>query len=170
MQRLILMRHGEAERPAPGLQDFDRALDAEGRREAGLIAAALAGAGLEPDLALVSAARRTRETWRTVAEALGHAIAAREDRSLYAASAARLAAAALEAAPDARILMLVGHNPGIHQYAIHLAQQAGLGENEARSLYERFPTGSAAVFAFDAHGQPGFERLFLVKDLKARPA
>ena len=38
MMRLILMRHGEAERPHPGLEDFDRALDDDGRAECRRIA------------------------------------------------------------------------------------------------------------------------------------
>ena len=67
MQRLILMRHGEAERPHPGLEDFDRALDEEGRAESRRMGKALSEAGLQPDLALVSAARRTLETWATTA-------------------------------------------------------------------------------------------------------
>ena len=59
MRRLILMRHGEAERPHAGVDDFDRSLDEAGRAESRRMGRALAEAGLAPDLALVSAARRT---------------------------------------------------------------------------------------------------------------
>ncbi len=165
MQRLILMRHAEAERQAPGLGDFDRGLTAAGRAEARLIGKALGAAGLSPDLALVSPARRALETWRAAAEAFPKA-AERLDPSLYAASAVRLAAAAREAAADADVLILVGHNPGIHQYAIHLAIQAGASEAGAKPLFERFPTATAAVFAVDADGRPAFERLLLARDLR----
>ncbi len=166
MERLILMRHGEAERPAPGLEDFDRALDAEGRVESRLIGAALAKAGLEPDLALVSSARRTLETWQAVAEAFPRVVDMQADRSLYVASAARLAAAASLMAPRGRTLMMVGHNPGIHQYAVNLAKRAEASNADVARLYERFPTGSVAVFGMTAEGGPTFERLLLVRDLR----
>lgn len=165
MQRLILMRHGEAERQAPGLGDFDRGLTADGRTESRLIGKALAKAGLSPDLALVSPARRALETWQAAAEAFPRATE-RQDPSLYAASAVRLAAVVRDAAPAGDIVMMVGHNPGIHQYAIHLAIQAGATEARAKPLFERFPTATAAVFAMDPAGRPAFERLLLVRDLK----
>ncbi len=170
VERLILMRHGEAERPAPGLRDFDRALDAEGRTESRNVGTAMAKAGVVPDLALVSAATRTLETWRAVAEAFPSATM-EEDPALYAASAVRLASAVAAAALRARTLILVGHNPGIHQYAIHLARQGGAARGAAGVLYERFPTGTAAVFAVGPGGTPSLERMFVAKDYrgKARP-
>jgi phosphohistidine phosphatase len=168
MERLILMRHGEAVRPAPGLEDFDRALDAEGLAEARLMGEALAREGIEPDLALVSSARRTLETWRAVAESFARPIDLQEDRSLYAASASRLAAAARLVAPRGRTLMMVGHNPGIHQYAVHLARQAGASAEAVRPLYDRFPTGSIVVFGMDKNGRPSFERLLLARDFRGK--
>ena len=160
MRRLILMRHGEAERPHPGLEDFDRALDDEGRAEARRMGRALAEAGFAPELALVSAARRTLETWAGAAAAFPDDVAVDQRRRLYAASAVTLSAAVTEAAGRAEAIMLVGHNPGIHQYAAHLAQQAGA------SRIERFPTGSAAIFGFDEAGQVRLERLMMARDLR----
>ncbi len=162
MRRLILMRHGEAERPHPGLQDFDRSLDEEGRAESRRMGLALAEAGYVPDLALVSAARRTLETWAAAAAAFPGDVAVEQRRRLYAASAATLSMAVTEAAAKAQALMVVGHNPGIHQFAAHLAHQAGAPR------LDRFPTGSAAVFAFDEEGRPGFERALMARDLKDR--
>lgn len=160
MRRLILMRHGEAERPRPGLEDFDRSLDDEGRAEARRMGQALASAGYVPDLALVSAARRTLETWAGAAAAFPDDVAVDQRRRLYAASAVTLSAAVTEAAGRAEAIMLVGHNPGIHQYAAHLAQQAGAPR------IERFPTGSAAIFGFDEAGQVRLERLMMARDLR----
>ena len=163
LERLILMRHGEAERPAPGLQDVDRGLDLEGRTESRAVGAALAAAGAIPDLGLVSAARRTLETWRCAAESFPAALL-EQDPSLYAASAARIGAAVGAAAGRARTLMLVGHNPGIHQYAIHLARQGGASASTAGVLFERFPTGTAALFSVRTDGPPTLERVFLARD------
>ena len=165
MQRLILMRHGEAERPHPGLEDFDRALDEEGRAESRRMGLALAQAGYTPDLALVSSARRTLETWAAAAAAFPADIAVEQRRGLYAASAATLSASVAEAAPRARAIMLVGHNPGIHQYALHLALQSGAGRAGQRAL-DRFPTGSCAVFAIGADGAAVLEQALMAKDLR----
>jgi phosphohistidine phosphatase len=165
MRHLILMRHGDAERPAAGLEDFERELTHEGRSESRLVGKALAKAGLAPDHAIVSSAKRASQTWKAAAEAFAKP-RCKEDRTLYAASASHLGAAVRASAAEAETLMLVGHNPGIHQLAIHLAMQAGASERDARPLFEKFPTGSAVVFAFDDNDHPAFERLFLVKDLK----
>ena len=163
MRRLILMRHGEAERPTAGGEDVDRALDAEGRAESRRMGRALAEAGFEPDLALVSSAQRTVQTWQAAAEAFAKAVDAQFDRRLYAAGAAQIAQVVAEAAERGKAVMVVGHNPGIHEYAIHLARQAGETEGP---LFERFPTGSAVVFAIGRHGKPAFERLFLAGRLR----
>ncbi len=160
MRRLILMRHGEAERPRPGLEDFDRALDEEGRAESRRMGQALAKAGFTPGLALVSAARRTLETWAGAAAAFSGDVAVEQRRALYAASAATLSASASEAAERAQTVMIVGHNPGIHQYAAHLAAQAG------GPMLSRFPTGSAAVFGFGEDGAPTLEAALMAKDLR----
>jgi len=166
MKRLILMRHGDAERQAGGQADFERALTAEGRAESRAVGKALAKAGFTPDLALVSSAERTAQTWKAAAEAFDGGARVEKDRSLYAATAVQLAQAVREAAPDGDTLMLVGHNPGIHQYAIHLTMSGGTTGKPARTLYEKFPTGSAAVFSLDLNGRPALERLFLAKDYR----
>ena len=160
MRRLILMRHGEAERPHPGLDDFDRSLDDEGRAESRRMGRALAEAGFAPDLALVSAARRTLETWAGVAAAFAGDIAMEQRRGLYSASPVTLSVSVDEAASRAQAIMLVGHNPGIQQYAAHLAQQAGAPR------IDRFATGSAAGFAFGEDGQPRLEAMMLARDFR----
>ena len=65
MHRLILFRHGTAERSAPG-GDIARRLTDRGRTDAALMGRMLAERELIPDLALVSAAMRTQETWAAV--------------------------------------------------------------------------------------------------------
>jgi phosphohistidine phosphatase len=71
MHRLILMRHAQAEPSASSGGDKARALSPAGRGEAVLMGRALAERGLKPDLALVSAATRTRQTGEHMHDALG---------------------------------------------------------------------------------------------------
>ncbi|HEY5410490.1 MAG TPA: histidine phosphatase family protein, partial [Caulobacteraceae bacterium] len=92
-------------------------------------------------------------------------IAVEQRRGLYAASAATLSASVADAAERAQAIMLVGHNPGIHQYALHLALQAGGGRTAQRPL-DRFPTGSCAVFAIGPDGAATLEQALMAKDLR----
>ncbi len=161
MDRLILFRHGEAERPSAASQDIDRALDAAGRIETRAVAAELARRGLIPDLALVSAAKRTRETWAEMAEIFPNA-AAEFDLRLYNADPETLLEAARAAGPST--VIVIAHNPGVHMLAAYLAQSAG---PEARKRLERgFPTGGAAVFRFKPGGKVECEAVVFPKDVR----
>ena len=88
MDRLILLRHAKAESEASSGDDFDRPLAARGRREAQAVGVQLAALGLKPDIALVSPALRTRETWELVEEAVPGA-EVRFDPALYNAEAGK---------------------------------------------------------------------------------
>lgn len=153
MQRLIILRHGEAENTRAGTDDFDRGLTPEGRAEAARTARLLADAGVAPVLAIVSDARRARETWEAAAPAFPGA-EVRFDRDLYNAPTHVLMAAAKAGLTEADVVMLIGHNPGLHGLALDLARHDGAGQ----ALAAGFPTGAAAVFAL-VDGRASFERL-----------
>jgi phosphohistidine phosphatase len=138
MRQLVLIRHAKA--VAAAADDFDRALAAEGREAASRVAAALAAAGAAPEIALVSDARRTRETWELAKPSFG---AAEEKflHSLYDAPAETLMQAAERAGANA--VMVVGHNPGLHDLASRLAHRND--ELDVR-LRSKFPPGSGAIF------------------------
>jgi phosphohistidine phosphatase len=153
MQRLILLRHAEAEQNGAG-GDVHRALTARGHADARAAGQALAARGFVPGLALVSSARRAVETWEAAAPAFPAARMRLEAR-LYNDSAEGLFAAARAAGADA--VLLVAHNPGLQMLALELAVRAGApGLADAR----QFPPAAAAVFGF-AGGAPRFEALIL---------
>src|SRR4051794_15320559 len=112
MDRLILLRHAKAASEAPSGDDFDRPLAPRGRREAQTVGAQLAELGLKPDIALVSPALRTRETWELVAEALGGA-EVRFDPALYNAEASAIRRIAETAGSRGGTVIVVAHNPGL---------------------------------------------------------
>jgi len=161
MQRLILLRHGKAESVAANGGDFERGLTERGRRDAALMGRVLAEAGFIPDLAIVSPARRAKETWEEAAPAFP-GVRCAHSRLLYLASAEQLAETAAQAAEPVNCLIIVGHNPGLHEFALALAEQSGRGA--AESLISTFPTAAAAVFAIDAAGRARFEQLLLPRD------
>ena len=71
-RRLVLLRHATAE-PGDGAADEIRSLTLAGRRQAGRVGAALRATDLVPELALVSPAVRTRQTWELLRGAFGDA-------------------------------------------------------------------------------------------------
>jgi phosphohistidine phosphatase len=144
MDRLILLRHGKAEAEAPTGQDFDRALTGRGRRDAALVARELAEAGQAPDLALVSPAARAKETWEAAAPFFPEA-QLEWAPTLYHIDPQGILDLAFDQAP--KVVMVVGHNPGLGELAAFLARQAGRGELTG------FPTGAAAIIDFAAEGR-----------------
>lgn len=146
MRRLILLRHAKSDRPA-GVADRERPLNPRGRRAAPAVGAHLAKAGFRPDLALVSPAQRTRETWEAVAAGLGDP-ETRWQPEIYEAPAERILAVIRTAPDQAGTVIVVGHNPGLGDLASDLV---GEGPREARSrLALEFPTAAYAVIDFDA--------------------
>jgi phosphohistidine phosphatase len=162
MNRLILFRHGKAERAAPG-GDIARRLTARGRHDAALMGALLAGEGLVPDLALVSAAARTQETWAAAMPSFPQA-RAEVRRDLYLASDAAVWALAETLGEDAGTVMVVGHNPGLQALAIALLRQGGAGAAVVGRAEAQFSTASVAAFTFDAAGRPAYDGLFHASD------
>lgn len=140
MKQLILLRHAKA---VPGDEvddDFDRQLAEEGREAAPRVAKALVEAGAAPDIVLVSDSRRTRETWELARPSFPKADV-RFLKSLYLCPAETLMAEAQRAGLER--IMLVGHNPGMHELASRLAHRANALETKLRA---KFPTAAGAIF------------------------
>jgi phosphohistidine phosphatase len=160
MQRLILLRHGKAESSSGG-GDFERGLTDRGRRESAQVGRALAAAGVAPDLVLVSTAKRAMETWEAVQASFPKARMA-PARALYHASADALAEAIDACGEGAATLMIVGHNPGLHELSATLLVQPKGRVEEA--LAESLPTAGAAIFQLHADGRFEFERFLTPRD------
>jgi phosphohistidine phosphatase len=148
MRRLLLLRHAKTERPGPGQRDRDRKLIKRGRADAPVIGAYMARHGLVPDLALVSPATRAAETWTLAAAALGREPRVIKDERIYNASVETLIGIIRETR-DAQMLLIVGHNPGLHDLAVRLIA-AGDAETRER-VAEKLPTSGLVVIdlAFD---------------------
>ncbi|AWN36407.1 SixA phosphatase family protein [Methylobacterium radiodurans] len=168
MRRLILLRHAKSDRP-PGVADLDRPLNPRGRQAAPRMGAYIAEAGLRPDHVLVSPSRRTLETWDAVRVPLdgnpGETIPA-----LYEAYAAQILDVVRGAPDHAGTLLVVGHNPGLQDFATEVV---GSGPKaERRRLATQFPTAALAVIDFEADhwadiagGTGRLERFVKPKDL-----
>jgi len=162
MDRLILFRHGKAERTAPG-GDIARRLTDRGRRDAEIMGGVLATQGLVPDLALVSSAARTQETWEAASPAFpGARLLVRRD--LYLADEAVIVDLAETLGESAGTVMIVGHNPGLHMLTLGLLRQAGAGAAVMARAQDKFATSSVSAFTFDAAGRPTYDGLFHASD------
>ena len=146
MRRLLLLRHGKAAW-ADGLDDLERPLTRRGREAAQRMGAYLAEEGLVPDLALVSPARRTEETWRLAKPALAGAHERYEQR-IYEAPPVRLLAVVRDVEPAVGTLLLVGHNPGLEEL-LRLLLPAEERYTHAR-VRAKFPTAGLAVVGVTA--------------------
>jgi phosphohistidine phosphatase len=108
--QLYLLRHADAGDPAswPG-DDAERPLSAKGRRQARRLGTMLAGTGWKPDLILTSPKIRAADTARLV----GRAVDVKPEEEPRLASSFELSdvGAMLAGHPDAKRVVLVGHDP-----------------------------------------------------------
>jgi phosphohistidine phosphatase len=164
MRRLILFRHAKAEPRGPGEDDFDRALSERGREDAAIIGKALAADGLVPDYALISPARRTAETWICARDCFPR-IRAELNRELYNAGPEEIRAAIEGVADRCDTLIVIGHNPGLHELAVELLVEAAASAAEIERVAARFPTSTAAIYVIDEVGRARLDGLLLARDL-----
>lgn len=125
------------------MADRDRPLAPAGLRQAEIIARHLKDSSFPIRLVLCSSSVRTRQTIEVVARGMTPAPEILFEDELYGASATELAARIGRLKPAADSVMLVGHNPGMHELAIALVKP---GPARAR-LEDRFPTGALATLA-----------------------
>ena len=142
MRRLILMRHAKSSWADPGQRDLDRPLNKRGRRAAGLIGGWMKRKGYHPDLALVSSARRTQETWSEIVAESGPAETNYVPELYHAGPDIMLAV--LHRAGEAACVLMLGHQPGIGAFAGRLLPDPPPGAE-----FAKYPTGATAVLDFD---------------------
>jgi phosphohistidine phosphatase len=140
--RLILTRHAKSSWDDPLVADRDRPLNARGRAAARELGDFLASRGLEPEEVLCSSAARTRETWAQVeAAALETRPDVRYCDDLYHAAPEAMLAQLKSA--TAGTVMMLGHNPGIAEFAAQLPAKPIYTQE-----FRKFPTGATLILDF----------------------
>lgn len=171
MRRLMLLRHAKTEHDAPSGQDQDRRLDDRGRLDAAAVGSWIGRHLPVPEVVLVSTAVRAQQTWEIVRQAMQDATRTVAPQpqveslgDLYGAEPAQLLQIIRMAeATDPRQLMMVGHNPGMHELALALA---GSGDAAAKkALEDNLPTTGLAIldFAIEDWNEVAFRRGTLVR-------
>ncbi|WP_329088937.1 MULTISPECIES: SixA phosphatase family protein [unclassified Streptosporangium] len=132
---LVILRHAKAVHTS-GLADRERPLTDVGERDALKVGAALAGMGLTPDLVLCSPSVRTRQTADLALPDAEILI----EPAIYEAYSDELLTLIRRSDPEVRTLVLVGHNPGVHELVRQLTDVDGDAG---------FPPGAFAVIEVD---------------------
>lgn len=138
---LLLLRHAQAVDFAPGRGDMDRPLTEAGREQADRVAEILAEQGFDVDRALCSAAVRTRET----AERLGLGVELELLEDLYNAGSETIERHIAESEPDQRVVLVVGHAPGIPTLAHSLADEQTSDAWAMEGIARGYPPATLAV-------------------------
>jgi phosphohistidine phosphatase len=147
MRQLLLLRHAKSSWDDPAQNDHARPLNASGRTAAAAIRTAMRQLGLVPDVVLVSSARRTLQTLEALAP-WDETPIIEPMNGLYLATAPQLLQTIRGVSPTVRSLLVVAHNPGLHDLALSLvgAHAMSSNGNMLRKLAAGFPAGSLAEF------------------------
>jgi phosphohistidine phosphatase len=152
-RQLLLLRHAKSSRDDPSIADHERPLSKRGRKAEETMRRMMRSDGLVPDLVLVSPGRRTMETLAAL-----HSwdkpplIDGKEE--LYLATAPGMLQILRNVGDRVRSVLLIGHNPGLHDLAVLLVgarTKAGTGKR-ALSLAMAYPTCGLAEFALTVRG------------------
>lgn len=140
MKRLGLLRHAKSEWDDLSLRDFDRGLNARGRKGAALVGRHIRERGDVWDLIVASPAERVKLTL----EASGLDAPVQWEQQVYLADTETLMSVLRAVPDDPHAVLLAGHHPGLPQLLVTLVPP-----NAANALFdqaaEKFPTAAYAV-------------------------
>lgn len=118
MLRLTLIRHAKTEPARSGQEDWDRVLEGRGQRDAPEMGRRLKERHLKPEKILSSPAVRAIATATIIARELGvSASKVLQDERLYLSGPKQILTVIHELGGKAKHLAVVGHNPGITEFA-----------------------------------------------------
>jgi phosphohistidine phosphatase len=156
MPHLMLLRHAKTEKDSPSGSDRDRRLNARGRDDAPALGRYIAAHKLMPQNVLVSPATRARETFDLLKQEWPAAPPHEIVHELYGADPSELLrivrnAKQLAHGANAERLMIVGHNPGLHEFALALSlvgdSKSAKLDASYRALADNLPTTGLAMIA-----------------------
>ena len=122
MKTLTIVRHAKSSWDHPGLSDRERPLNKRGERDAPLMGQRVREHGIRPSLILSSPATRAWATARIIAAAITYPLEfLQREKSLYLASVDAILDVIVAQDPGFNSLMVVGHNPGLTDFANYLS-------------------------------------------------
>lgn len=162
MKTLFLLRHAKSSWSNNSLADFDRPLNDRGLAAAKYMGHFLKDQSPPPQLVISSPALRTRQTTKIVLSESAFDTQPKFDERIYEASVKDLLSIIADVSDEIKVLLLVGHNPGMEDV---LKQLTG----ERREM----ATATLAKIVFDEDrwkaletSEGKLELLMRAKDLK----
>lgn len=138
---LICMRHAKSDWEDPLQEDIDRPLSVRGRAAAPLMGKWLSDKGHIPELALVSSAARTIETWELMSEHWPK-VPAEYLPGLYLATPDVMRRTLLNR--KERCILLLAHNPGMSDLTDKL-----VSNRPEHPKFRQYPTAATTVIEFN---------------------
>ena len=140
MKELYIIRHAKSSWGNAQLSDFDRPLNDRGRAAAPEMGGRLVAAGICPDVIISSSAVRALTTARLIASRFTSNIDIIEESELYHASTFLLLNIVNRLPDKFDKVFLVGHNPGLTNFAEYLSNEQ----------FGNLPTAAVVGVRFDA--------------------
>ncbi len=149
MLTLFLLRHAKSSWDDPILDDYDRPLNARGKRSAPVIGNYMQEHRYHPKLILCSGSRRTRETLGLVLPYLQGDSEIRMEEALYSAQdGLALLQRLQDIGTGPQNVMLIGHNPAVQDLTFMLCEEGD--ETSLSRIRQKYPTGALSVIQIDA--------------------
>ena len=152
MKDLFILRHAKSSWSAPFLNDFDRPLNKRGKQACVDIGQWLHKQNITPELVVCSPAKRAKDTWKRVKKEQMAYGKNKFVASLYLASPSELLNVIKKVPAKISSLMLIGHNPGMHQLILQLVNTKALNSEQTQDLQRiihKFPTAGFAHIQFN---------------------
>ncbi len=145
MKRLYLLRHAKSSWSSGVQVDHERPLAPRGVAATERLTRYLHAQGASPRLVLCSSARRTRETLTGIEDGLAGEQHVTIESELYGASTQQLLDRVRQLPDEVESVMVIGHNPGLHELAVMLVG------DQAGTRLAAFPAG--ALVTLDVQGE-----------------
>lgn len=171
---LFLLRHAKSSWDDTRLEDIDRPLNTRGRMAAKTMGQHMAKKPLIPLKVLCSPAARTRQTWNIISKQLNNAPTPSIIPELYDFGDGNAVLACIRRADESDAsLMIIGHNPALHNLARRLIIMADTDRHQR--IIVKFPTCALAVISFGsdnwkdiAEGSGTLKHFIRPKDLDSK--
>lgn len=147
VKKLTLLRHAKSGWDDPVARDFDRPLNARGKRAAHRIGEYLRAHDIHYDHIVASPAIRVVETLEHLSEGVGETVAPAWDKRVYLASAVSLLDVVHEVDDNHDSVLLVGHNPGLEDLVLMMVPDRP-GDEARDQIEEKLPTASIVEISF----------------------
>jgi phosphohistidine phosphatase len=148
MKTLGLFRHAKSDWHDARARDFDRPLNARGRKGARLMGRHIVEHGIKWGRILASPAVRSAETIELASDGASGLLPINWERRIYLASSATLLDVLREQDDRLKSILVVGHNPSLEDLIFDLVPDDG--SSPLRDLVEdKFPTAAFAVLEAD---------------------